>query len=349
MTDMRINLPYLVDDRGMIYVRRHGRKIRIREAPGTPEFAAAYASALDRLGSPEGKRGEPAPAPTPRGTAGWLAGLYFASGEFEALAAKSRATRRSIIEACLRESKDGRAFRDTKITAITAQHVKMLRDRASGSGAANNRRKYLSSLFGWAVEAGHMTNNPARDVRRKKYATSGFYTWTVEDVAQFEARWPLGTKPRLALALLLYTGLRRQDVVVLGRQHVKGGHHRIVPQKTSYKRLDPLVLPILPALADAIEAGPAGDMTYLVTEYGQPFTAAGFGGWFRAKCDAADLPKCTAHGLRKAGATILAERGATDRQLMALFGWTSSQQATRYTEAANRQRMAEAAMKLLGE
>ena len=113
-----------------------------------------------------------------------------------------------------------------------------------------------------------------------------------------------------------------------------------MPRKTRYKRLDPSEKPILPILADIIARSPVGDMTFLVTGYGKPFTAKGFGAWFRARCDEAGLPQCTAHGLRKAGATIAAENGATDRQLMALYDWKSPKQANTYTAAANRKRLA---------
>jgi integrase len=80
-----------------------------------------------------------------------------------------------------------------------------------------------------------------------------------------------------------------------------------------------------------------------MNERGKP---AGFGNWFRDRCDEAGLPQCAAHGLRKAAATILAERGATDCQLMAVFGWESAKEATKYTKAANRKRLAAAAMRL---
>jgi hypothetical protein len=51
----------------------------------------------------------------------------------------------------------------------------------------------------------------------------GFHSWTREEVEQFEARHLIGTKARLAMALLLYTGQRRSDVVLFGRQHVRDG------------------------------------------------------------------------------------------------------------------------------
>ena len=165
---------------------------------------------------------------------------------------------------------------------------------------------------------------------------------------QFEKRHPIGTKARLALALLLFTGVRRGDVVGLGRQHVKDGWLRFVPRKTRYKRNRVSEKPIIPHLAAIIAQVPTGDLTFLVTEYGRPFTAAGFGAWFRKRCDEAGLPKCTAHGLRKAGATMAAENGATERQLMAMYDWTSPHEATRYTEAASRKRLAGDGMKLMG-
>ena len=88
-------------------------------------------------------------------------------------------------------------------------------------------------------------------------------------------------------------------------------------------------------------------MTFLQTEYGKPFTEAGFGNWFRDRCDEAGLPQCTAHGLKKASATIAAENGATTRQLMAMFDWDSPAMAEVYTRAAEKKRLAGDAMFLI--
>ena len=92
-------------------------------------------------------------------------------------------------------------------------------------------------MFGWAVGVRLLKSNPARDAERIGYATSGFHTWSVDEVRQFEAHHPIGTKARLALALLLFTGARRGDMVTLGRQHVRDGVLRYVPGKTKYKRM----------------------------------------------------------------------------------------------------------------
>jgi integrase len=350
---MRIDFPYLVRDvdrhgNARLYIRRNGRKIRVRQQLGTEAFAAAYSDAMRALddAKPEPLKGAAA------GTAGWLAASYFASAQFRGLDPVSRRTRRAIIEDCLREPlKPGGVdkMRDCPVNLLSPKHVKMLRDRKEATpGAANNRRKYLSAMFGWAIEAGLMRSNPARDVQRQKYATTGFHTWTVEEVRQFEQRHPIGSKARLALALLLYLGIRRGDLVGLGRQHRDGDWMRIVPRKTRHLRKEASEKPILAALADIIARSPTGTMTLLVTEYGKPFTAAGFGAWFRARCDEARLPHCTAHGLRKAGATIAAEAGATDRQLMALYDWTSARLADVYTAKADKKRLAGEAAQLIG-
>ena len=297
---MKANFPFLRPDRdryGVMryYVRRHGRKIRIRERPGTDAFVQAYNEARAALDPGFPERPETITA-APAGTLGWLAARYFASTEFQRLDPKSQRIRRNVIEDCLREPrKPGAAdlMRDCPLSAFSSAHVKMFRDRkAELPGAANNRRKYLSAMFGWAVEDGLMAINPARDIRRIKYATDGFHTWTPDEVRQFEARHPIGTKARLALSLLLYLGVRRGDVVGLGRQHVKDGWLRMVPRKTSYKRKAVSEKPVLPVLADIIARSPTGDLTFLVTSFGKPFTVAGFGNWFADRCNEAGLPQC---------------------------------------------------------
>jgi integrase len=355
---LQVDLPYLSEEPDRhgnirLYVRRYGRRIRLPAERGSKEFPRAYQEALDSLSEFAPRRTVTVKQAAPRRSLGWLAALYFGSNEFRALDSKSQATRRGIIEDCLRETiKDGSndLMRDCPLDFVTAVKIKRLRNlkRAQGlPAAANNRRKYLSALFGWAVEAEHIVSNPARDVRRVKYATAGYHTWTIGEVNQFIARHSIGTKAYLALCLLLFVGARRGDMVGFGRQHVRDGWLRFVPRKTRHLRDAVSQKPILAPLAAAIAAGPTGDLTFLVTEYGRPFTANGFGNWFRARCNEAGLPHCTAHGLRKAGATVAAENGATEEQLMAIYDWSTPSQAAVYTRAANRKRMAGQAMVLL--
>jgi hypothetical protein len=117
---------------------------------------------------------------------------------------------------------------------------------------------------------------------------------------------------------------------------------RFVPAKTRHKKMDAIELPIPSELLEIIEAAPSGAMTFLLTEWGKPFTSNGFDNWFRDQCNDAGLSQCSAYRLCKARATILAERGATDRQLIGVFEWESEKEATKYTKAANRKRLAAA-------
>jgi integrase len=194
-----------------------------------------------------------------------------------------------------------------------------------------------------------MPSNPVRDVRPgARVHGGGWYTWTRADVEQFLAYHKEGSKARLALALLLFTGARRQDVVTFGRQHIRGGDWLVyVPHKTAYKRRTPSQKPLLPILKEIIGYSPCGALTFLETEYHKPFTSGGFGNWFRDRCDEAGLPMRTAHGLKKAAATIAAENGATTSQLMAIFDWSTVAMAEVYTREADRKRLAGEAMRLI--
>jgi integrase len=160
------------------------------------------------------------------------------------------------------------------------------------------------------------------------------------EVAQFEAHHAIGTKPRLALALLLYTAQRRSDVIGMGKQHIGGDSIAVRQQKTD----TPLMIPIHPELATILATVPRTNMTFLITERGAPFTAAGFGNWFRDQCNAAGLRQCSAHGLRKCAATRLANAGASNEQIKAITGHRSDSALAPYVKAADQQRLARQAL-----
>jgi integrase len=220
-------------------------------------------------------------------------------------------------------------------------------------GAANNRLKAIRQVFKFGMRKKHpdgkpyVLTNPARDVDRLKYGSTGFHTWTLDEVQQFEKRHPIGTKARLGMALLMFLGQRRGDTIRFGRQHVRNGMLTFTQRKSLHRKPKPLTLPILPVLQKIIDASPCGDLTFLVNHLNQPFTDAGFGNRFRKWCDQAGLAQCSAHGLRKAGATIAAENGATSRQLMAIFGWDDIKIAELYTRGADQRRLAQGAMHLI--
>lgn len=362
MTTMETDLPYLSRDpdrhgNERIYVRRNNKRIRIREPEGTTEFAKAYSAAVDKLGDATGKPIVAALHTYAKATLGWLGTQYFASkGEdgFLDLDKDSRRARRNSLENdCFKvplSDEDPDPMGNCPLKHFSAQKAKRIIEAVDTAGARTNRRKHLSALCGWGVENNHLPSNPVRDIKAGRASkTGGYYTWLIPDVQQFLAfhGGPAlrSRKARLAVGLLLFSGARRQDMVTLGRQHTRTVDWiQYVPKKTVKKRRTAVQKPLLPVLREIIDTSPCGSMTFLETAQGKPFTAAGFGNWFRERCDEAGLPLCTAHGLKKAGATIAAENGATTRQLMAMFDWDSPRMAEVYTRAAEQKRLAGGAM-----
>jgi integrase len=353
---MTIRLKYLIEDidangNVRIYFRRRpGRKVRIREAPGTPAFMVRY-TALLKSGSAAGE-GENAPVGRARpGTFKWLIEQYKRSQTFKSLDPETQRVRARILEHCCDEKVTParpELFRDFPIHRLTTKALRVLRDRKSDfPEAANGRVKALRAVFRWALEDEIVDVNPARDLTQIKNPTDGFTKWDLADVEAFEARHPVGTKARLALALLLYTGMRKSDIAQLGRQHVRDGWISKPQHKGRNRHPHRIEIPMLEPLAEIIAASSTGDLTYLVTQRGAPFSIAGLGNWFRDRCDEAGLTGRSAHGLRKAGATRAAEAGATAHQLMAMFGWKSLAEAELYTRAADRKRLAREGMELI--
>lgn len=350
--------PGCVEDRDRhgnirIYYRVKSRpKVRLRGTPWTPEFMAAYDAAKGAAAEPLKKSGIMV------GTWRWLCVKYFGEcADYKRLDPLTQHVRRLILESTFDEPIAPGAtklFRDMPLSRMGTDAVEVLRDRKIDlPGAANNRLKAIRQVFKFAMRKKHpdgkpyVLNNPARDVEKFKYGSTGFHSWTQDELRQFEGHHPVGTKARLALALLLFTGQRRADVIRFGKQHVRNGKLIFTQRKGRHRELIKLTLPILPVLQRIINASPCGDLTFLVNHFNRPFTDAGFGNRFRDWCDQAHLPNCSAHGLRKAGATIAANNGATAHQLMAMFGWKDIKMAQRYTQAADQERLAESGMYML--
>ena len=208
--------------------------------------------------------------------------------------------------------------------------------RAGKPNAANKLLKVLRALMSHAVDNGFRKDDPTRDVKPIKTKTTGFHSWTEAEIEQFESRHPISSKARLALALLLYTGQRRSDVIAMGRQHIRNGRIHVCQRKTGVELDIPLTAELQAILKDA----PLDNMTFLVTEYGKPFTSAGFGNWWRDRCNEAGLSHCSAHGLRKAAARRLAEAGCTPHEIAAITGHRSLREVERYARGADQRRLA---------
>ncbi|KQS81003.1 integrase [Rhizobium sp. Leaf384] len=347
---------YIIEDRtdGVLrfYFRRKGqRKIRLPGVPGSDEFNAAYYDALNGVMKEE----RISPKLSSRGTLRWLCEQYFQSAEFKLLDSRTQYVRKLLIEGMLKEPirpESEKLFQDMPLSAFGAKAVRVLRDRkAEVPEAANGRLKALRAVFNWATlkDVELALTNPARDVQYFKTSSEGFHSWTQAEIAQFEKRHPVGTKARLALALMLYTGQRRSDIILFGRQHIANGWIKFTQFKGRNRKPITLEIPIHPELQAIINASPCGDLTFLVTEFEKPFTSNGFGNWFRKRCREANLPEhCSAHGIRKASASQLADRGATEHQIMSITGHTTSKEVTRYTKAARQKVLAKSAVSLMG-
>ncbi|SRR5258707_7870054 len=157
---------------------------------------------------------------------------------------------------------------------------------------------------------------PTLGVKKLKYASKGHHTWTAEEIEQFNQRHPIGTRARRALDIIRYTSGRREDAPRLGRQHIRGGRIRLQEAKNERRNPIDIDIPLHPALA----ATKVGNMTFLITEYGKPFTANELGNKFKDWCRQAHLPHCSAHGVREATSTALADAGATPHVIMAATG-----------------------------
>ncbi len=331
-----------------IYFRRKGEpKIRLTETPGTLAFDREYQRAFT------GQHAELSAAPrravgarSAPETMRWLCEQYLASAAFRELDESTRRVRRRILDAiCQRAG----AF---PFADMEPRHVAKIRDeKAATPEAANSYVKALRQLFVWAClpEYGHATKNPARDVGYlKSHNPEGHRVWSEEDVAKYEARHPIGTKARLTLDLFLYTGVRISDVVKLGPQLERAGKLIFNETKGRARIIKTHELPILPPLRASISTTPTGHLVYLATQGGHPYSVKGFSNWFARRCREAGLDAgLTAHGLRKLGAVRCVEAGATEHQLMALFGWSTTKQAALYTRNANRARLEAGAAPLL--
>jgi site-specific recombinase XerD len=226
-------------------------------------------------------------------------------------------------------------FRKFRKADVKASHNK----RHKTPAAADNLIKALRQVFNYAIGEGLVTENPCTDIRYK-WKSTGFHTWIPEEVDQYRAHYPLGTRQRLALEILIGIGVRRSDGARLGRQHEKSGWLKFITYKGRNRTPIVIEVPIRHHLRHALDAGPTGDLTFLLREDGNPYSIAGFGNMFRKWCDAAGLPHCSAHGLRKAAAVILAENGATAPELCAVFGWNKLETAQIYIRMAEKRKMA---------
>lgn len=311
------------------YFRRHGRRVALPGVPGSAEYIAAYHAALADTATETQTPIEAQP-----GSFKALAALYFGSPGYRSLAPSSRMNYRRVLDGFLIEH--GHRL----VKQMTREKVDIIIGKlADKPGAGIVMLKRLRGLLSYAVEIGWIDRNPAS--KAKSYKSNPFHTWDEAEIAAYEARWPIGTRERLAFALLLYTGQRGSDVHRMTWGDITGDSIRVVQQKTRAK----LILPLHPELAAVLGETGMDRPAILVTAYGQPYTVKGFGNMVSDAIRAAGLPlECKAHGLRKAAARRLAEAGATANEIGAVTGHKTLAEIERYTAAANQEKLARSAV-----
>lgn len=334
----RLKLPRYVkaarNRHGSVYYYLNRPGYALVRLPGSP-YSTAFMDAYDTAMS--GQQRSPIGASRTRPgsvKAVWVA--YKESSDFKILKPSTKATYTNWGERFV--EKNG----DNPMSALTRLSVQKLIDaKAEKPSGANNLLRLLRMLSRFAVDRGMLRDNPTRGVKPVKIKSTGFRTWSEDDIRKFEEFYPIGTRERLALALLLYTGQRRSDVVKLGPQNVRDGRIHLRQQKTGTH----LAIPIHSALKAVLEATHTKHLTFLVAQGSKSFSAAGFGNLFRQWCvDAGIDAGLSPHGLRKAMCRRLAEAGATTLQIMAITGHKNVDEIEVYVAAANQQGLGRDAM-----
>lgn len=351
-----IRLKYVLEDTDRhgnvrLYFRKPGcPKVRLRGPIGSSEFFKDYEKASKAAPALRLKTAEPLP-----GSMRWLCSEYLKSPAFRNLAPKTRLVRQRILERLCSFKEEGSAIPDgdRSFAGMRAKHVRAHRDRLSATPAmANALVKSLRTLFAFAIRYDHTDRNPATDVELfPSVRVDGLHSWSIEEISQFEGRHPVGTTARLTLALALYTGQRRGDLAVLGRQHLRtidGVEHLCFTQeKGRNKSPIRLAIPVIPELRRIIDSSPTGDLTYIAGANGRPLLPNSLGNSFRDWCNEAGLPQCSLHGLRKAAATRLADLGASAHEIAAITGHKTLKEVSRYTRAADQRKLAGSAAAML--
>ncbi|MDX8527010.1 tyrosine-type recombinase/integrase [Mesorhizobium sp. MSK_1335] len=327
------------------YVRQPGKlKVRIKEQFEdengciTESFMAAYRLAVS---------GKAPDTPKPRKkierSFNWLVDRYYKSSDWSSFAPETQKLKKGILDKFLKTAGE------LPFESYRQEDLIRSRDkRKETPAAADNFVKVIRRLFNWAIEQKITTvANPAYKVS-KIHKSEGHHTWTPSEAEKYRRRHPIRTKARLAFEMLHGLGVRRSDVVRLGAQHEDRGLLIFTAWKNRNRFPVEVIVTIPNEMREAMNATILGETTYLVNDEGKPYTVAGFGNQFKKWCIEAGLPHCSSHGVRKAAAVDLAEKGGSSEELKATFGWSKSETAEEYTRKAQKRILAKNAARRRG-
>jgi enterobacteria phage integrase len=311
------------------YFRKGGKRLgALPGEVGSEEFMTAYAAFM----------AEKPPAvvrPMHEDSLAKLIVDFYGSRYFTDLKPSSRKLYRYTLEPL------SKAHGHRSASAMTSEHAEKIISQigARRPGMGNLTRAVMRRVMQFAVKTKRRKDNPMTGV--EPFKVGEHHTWTDAELKKFEDYWKLGTRQRLAYALLLYTGQRVGDVAKMKRADIADGMIHVIQEKTGAE----LWVPIHPELQRAMKAYSAKGLTLIGDSAGRPIKRNALSAAMRAAIKEAGLPKrCVSHGLRKANARLLAESDATEKQIAAVSGHKTLKEIERYTKAANQKKMAQAAM-----
>lgn len=336
------------------YLDRHGKRrwrfrrgkktVQLPHAPGHPEFEAAYMAAV------EGREHKPATvhrlstAASPRSLKACWRLLKSEDPEWQALGPDIKGAQTRIIERFLTTlvvEGEPLTFGDVGVADLKRRHIKALLARKSDTPhAAAHLLRVIRKLVGVALDQEWLENDPTYRIKyRPTYG--GWKAWPDEMLDRYEARWPIGSTPRLVYSLALYFGHRRSDVTKVRPEDFKASVHNVVQQKTGKG----LVLPIHPNLREVLDVTDLTRAFVVMTQWGKPFSPKALGMRMQQWTRIAGIPPGhTLHGLRKTLGKALAQHRATTREMKDMLGHDTLAQVELYSRDAEQELMAAAAM-----
>lgn len=335
------------------YLRKPGEpKIRLREKWDTPAFEFEYNKAISGQIAPVPPKGgdkrRVAPEQSQPDTLRWLVTRYYGSADYKTMKLKGAGQRRYYLDtACaIEDIGTGRKLGDMSFNDLGREHVRMMHALyIEQPTSASQRVEAIRILFNWAATAFPKMRIANPVPKGWKRIVKGYYIWTAEDRETYRKRWPIGTSQRLWFELQFRLGVRISDVGRIGPQfenktrdalsftETKGGDSKSVsdyaPEPKHHEAMS-----IPKELRKIIDATtPTGLKTYLISDSGKPYGERHLSRRVRQWCNAAGLKRCTAHGVRKSGATFLAKSGASEREIMAYGNWSNSAGVKPYVDA----------------
>lgn len=259
-----------------------------------------------------------------------LFAVYFASEEFRSLAASTRRNYRLHI----RHFSELHGFRP--VATVSASTLKRsLEPFSDRPSVIRHVYQRIYRVMDIAIMEGVRLDNPMHAFTVKEAHTDGHMPWPQALIDQYREAHASGTKARLVFELLLGFGVRRGDIVKLSRSNLHVSERKItyIQSKTGTS----VTVPIMEELYREINQIPSGQYMLIVSDYGKPISAKGFGNWFAKRRRLAGIPKgYAAHGLRKSCAIRLAEAGCTAHEIAAVTGHQTLKEVERYTRKFNR-------------